>query len=112
MKNLTLSEIQKEVDDWANQFEKPYFGPLSMVAALTEELGEVARVMNIMYGDKNKKDSEAEKHLENEVGDLFFSLICLANSEKIDLTGAFNKNMDKLNSRDKNRWKKKDVEIK
>ncbi len=52
----TISQIQKDVDDWAQQFEKPYFSPLSMVATMTEECGEVARIMNYLFGDKKKKD--------------------------------------------------------
>ena len=103
----TLSQIQKEIDDWANQFTKPYFEPLSRMAAMTEEVGEVARVMNNIYGDKKKKDDENEKHLEEELGDLLFTLVCMANAEKIDLSKAFERKMDKVTNRDNNRWERK-----
>lgn len=106
-KEITLSLAQKEVDDWASQFAKPYFEPLSRMAAMTEEVGEVARVINNMYGDKKKKDDENEKHLEEELGDLLFTLTCMANAEGIDLTKAFERKMDKVTKRDSNRWEKK-----
>ncbi len=69
----SLDQIQKEVDVWAHQFEKSYFSPLSMVATKAEELGKVTRVVNILYGDKNKKDSEMFKDLQEELGDLMFT---------------------------------------
>lgn len=107
MENKTLVNIQKEIDDWANQFTKPYFEPLSRMAAMTEEVGEVARVINNMYGDKKKKDEENEKHLEEELGDVLFTLVCMANAEGIDLSKAYEKKMDKVLKRDSNRWEKK-----
>lgn len=73
----TISQIQKEVDDWAQQFEKPYFSPLSMVATMTEEVGEVARVINHLYGDKKKKDGETLKDLEDELADLLLQSFVL-----------------------------------
>jgi len=102
----TLEQIQNEVDVWAHQFEKPYFSPLSMIATMAEELGEVARVVNIMYGDKNKKDREALKSLEEELGDLLFTIICLANDQKISLSDAHEKKLAKLYGRDNNRFEK------
>jgi len=77
------------------------------MACLTEEVGEVARVMNCLYGDKNKKTEEEEKHLIEELGDLLFSLICIANDNKIDLDEALKLKFEKINSRDINRWKHK-----
>lgn len=103
----TISEIQKEVDDWAQQFEKPYFSPLSMIATMTEELGEVSRVVNNLYGDKKKKDGEMLKDLEEELGDLLFTIICMANDQKISLNAAHNRKIGKLYNRDNNRFKKK-----
>ncbi len=103
----TISEIQKEVDDWAQQFEKPYFSPLSMLATMTEELGEVSRVVNCMYGDKNKKNGESLKALEEELGDLLFALICMANDQEISLDSAFTKKMEKVYQRDNNRFVRK-----
>ncbi len=106
-KEKTLTQIQKEVDEWANQFKTPYFAPLSRMAAMTEEVGEVARVINNMYGDKKRKDSENEKNLKEELGDLLFTLVCMANAEGVDLLDSFERKMDKVLKRDNNRWEKK-----
>lgn len=108
MKDKTLYQVQTEVDDWANGFIEPYFPPLSRMAAMTEEVGEVARVINRMYGSKKNKDGELIKDLEEELGDLFFTLVCMANAEKIDLTRAYERKMDKVSSRDNNRWERKE----
>lgn len=108
MENLTLEKLQELIDEWANQFEKPYFSPLSRMAALTEETGELARVMNRMYGDKPEKTNEEIKNLEEEIGDLLFSLICNANAEGISLTDCIKKKMDKVYKRDTNRFIKKE----
>ena len=105
---MELKELQKAVDDWANQFEKPYFSPLSLMACITEEVGEVARVMNNLYGDKKKKVDEEEKHLVEEVGDLIFTIVCLANANGISLEDAIKQKFEKVNTRDINRWKHKD----
>lgn len=102
----SLEQMQEEIDIWAHQFEKPYFSPLSMVATMAEELGEVARVVNIIYGDKNKKDSETLKSLEEELGDLMFTIICLANEENISLSNAYELKLSKLYGRDNNRFNK------
>lgn len=103
----TISQIQKDVDDWAQQFEKPYFSPLSMVATMTEECGEVARVMNHLYGDKKKKDDENLQDLEDELADLLFTIICIANDQNISLTDAHERKLQKIYNRDSNRFKKK-----
>ena len=103
----SLEKMQNEVDVWARQFKKPYFSPLSMIATMTEELGEVARLINIMYGDKNKKSSETLKSLEEELGDLMFTIICLANDQNISLSAAHEKKLEKLYVRDNNRFEKK-----
>jgi Predicted pyrophosphatase len=108
MEEKTLNEIQNEIDTWANQFTKPYFEPLSRMAALTEEVGEVARVLNLMYGDKKRKDGELLKDLEEEIGDLLFSMVCMANAEKINLTEAYKRRMDKAVKRDNNYFEKND----
>lgn len=104
-KNLT--QMQKEIDNWVQQYEKPYFSPLSLMAALMEEVGEVARVMNIMYGDKPAKECENLINLQEELGDALFSLICIANSSEISLNVAYLQKIEKLNNRDSNRFKKK-----
>ncbi|MDD2409820.1 MAG: nucleotide pyrophosphohydrolase [Bacilli bacterium] len=105
--NKTLNDIQAEIDEWANQFTKPYFEPLSRMAAITEEVGELARVINTMYGDKKSKDGEIIKDLEEEIGDLLFTLVCMANAEKIDLMVAYERKMAKVLKRDNNRFERK-----
>jgi NTP pyrophosphatase (non-canonical NTP hydrolase) len=107
MEDKTLKQVQNEVDDWANQFAKPYFEPLSRMACMTEEVGEVARVINRMYGDKKNKSDENIKDLEEELGDVLFTLVCMANAEEIDLTKAYDRKMDKVLKRDTNRFKKR-----
>lgn len=107
MKDKTLKDVQLEIDNWANQFKKPYFEPLSRMAAMTEEVGEVARVLNRMYGDKKSKDGENLKNLEEELGDLLFTLVCMANAEQIDLTNAYERKMAKVLKRDNARFEKK-----
>lgn len=94
----TLEEIQRETDTWANQFEKPYFSPLSMVATMTEECGEVAKVMDHLYGSKNKKDNNELKNLGDELGDLLFTIVCIANDSEISLEEAWIKKLEKLYS--------------
>lgn len=103
----TMQAMQAEVHEWASQFKKPYFDPEWMLASMVEEVGEVARELNHQYGDKKKKATEAENHLSDELADLLFSIICLANSEKIDLSIAYEKMMDKILKRDQNRFEKK-----
>lgn len=103
----TISQIQKDIDDWTQQFEKPYFSPLSMVATMTEECGEVARVMNYLFGDKKKKDGETLKDLEDELADLLFTIICIAIDQNISLSEAHERKLEKLYNRDNNRYKKK-----
>lgn len=104
---ITLKQMQEEIDSWASQFKTPYFAPLSRMAAMSEEVGEVARVVNHMYGDKKKKDQESLKDLEEELGDLLFTLTCMANAEGIDLTEAYERKMNKVTKRDTDRFEKK-----
>lgn len=104
----TLEQIQQEVDDYISQFKEGYFSPLAMLARLTEELGELAREVNHYYGEKPKKNTETEKTIEEELGDLLFVLICFANSQGIDLQEAHDRVMHKFNTRDKDRWTKID----
>ncbi|WP_203361910.1 nucleotide pyrophosphohydrolase [Bacillus sp. REN10] len=106
----TLKEMQKEVDDYIGQFKEGYFSPLAMLARLTEELGELAREINHHYGEKPKKASEQPKTIEEELGDLQFVITCLANSLNIDLQTAHERVMEKFNTRDKDRWTKKEEE--
>lgn len=103
----TLREYQKLIDDWAQTFKKPYWEPLSQLARLSEEVGELARVLNHKYGDKPKKPTEEPDDLEGELGDILFDLICLANSEGIDLGESLEKVLTKAQVRDKDRFEKK-----
>ncbi|MDP4083861.1 MAG: nucleotide pyrophosphohydrolase [Bacillota bacterium] len=105
-KDKTLKDLQKEVDTYISQFKEGYFSPLAMLARMTEELGELAREVNHFYGEKPKKTSEDEKTMAEELGDLFFVLICFANSLNIDLTETHEYVMNKFNTRDKDRWTK------
>ncbi|MGQ4664353.1 nucleotide pyrophosphohydrolase [Metabacillus halosaccharovorans] len=103
-----MKDLQKEVDDYIGQFKEGYFSPLAMMARITEEVGELAREINHSYGEKPKKTSEEEKKIEEEIGDVLFVLICLANSLQIDLEQAHNLVMEKFNTRDKDRWTRKE----
>ncbi|KMK76418.1 nucleotide pyrophosphohydrolase [Alkalihalobacillus pseudalcaliphilus] len=104
MKEQSMQDMQKRVDEYIGQFKEGYFSPLAMLARLTEELGELAREVNHYYGEKPKKSDEEEKSMEQEMGDLLFVLICLANSLHIDLDEAFDLVMNKFETRDKDRW--------
>lgn len=105
--NKTIRDLQMEVDTYISQFKEGYFSPLAMLARMTEELGELAREVNHFYGEKPKKTSEVERTIEEELGDLFFVLICFANSLHIDLEQAHDYVMHKFATRDKDRWTKK-----
>ncbi|MEK5061261.1 nucleotide pyrophosphohydrolase [Paenibacillus shunpengii] len=106
----SLAEIQREVDRYISQFKEGYFSPMTMLARMTEEVGELAREVNHEYGEKPKKSTEADNSIELELGDILFITLCFANSLGIDLTEAHNKVMHKFNTRDANRWTKKDTE--
>ena len=104
MKNneITIREAQKMVDDWIKTYGVRYFSELTNMAVLTEEVGELARIMARKYGDQSFK--EGEKHdLGDEMGDVLWVLMCLANQTGIDLTEALKKNIEKKTSRDKTR---------
>lgn len=107
MANKTLAECQKAVDDWAQTLEQPYWTPLSQLARLIEEVGELARIYNHKYGEKIKKPSEQPDNIQDEMGDILFDLICMANTEGIDLSQALENVLDKSKTRDKDRFKKK-----
>jgi NTP pyrophosphatase (non-canonical NTP hydrolase) len=104
---LTLSDLQKRVDTWVQQFEEGYFHPLTNLARLAEEVGELAREINHRFGEKTKKREEPEGDLGMEMADILFVLICMANREGIDLQAAFDRMMAKVETRDENRWIKK-----
>lgn len=96
--------MQAEVDAWINQFEEGYWHPLSMLARLTEEVGELAREINHTYGQKPKKPTEVEGDIALEIGDIMFILICMANRMEIDLEEAFSRMIEKYRVRDSKRW--------
>lgn len=106
----SLRQLQKEIDDILQGYEKPYWEPLSNVARLVEEVGEVARVVNHRYGDKPKKAQEKDDDLEDELADVLWTVICLANQEGIDLDKGMQRAIDKLLVRDKDRFKKKPLD--
>ncbi len=102
-----MKETQRRVDAWISQFEEGYFHPLTNMARLSEEVGELAREINHRFGQKSKKPGEAEGDLAMEIADILFVLICIANREGIDLQEAFDRMMAKVEQRDGARWKKK-----
>jgi NTP pyrophosphatase (non-canonical NTP hydrolase) len=104
MSEPTLHDLQKQVDDYISQFKEGYFQPLSMLARMTEEVGELAREVNHRFGEKPKKTGEADNSIDMELGDILFIIICFANSLNIDLNTAFQQVMHKFNTRDANRW--------
>lgn len=103
-----LSETQRRVDAWISQFEEGYFPPLTNLARLAEEVGELAREVNHRFGRKTRKPEEAEGDLAMELADILFVIICMANREGIDLDAAFERMMAKIESRDRERWRKKE----
>ncbi|MHC5248244.1 nucleotide pyrophosphohydrolase [Enterococcus sp. HY326] len=108
MTERSLSSLQKEIDDYISQFKVGYFSPLAQMARMTEEVGELAREINHYYGEKQKKASEGLKPVSEELADVLVVTLMLANSLDIDLTEAFEKNMEKFNRRDKFRFERKD----
>jgi NTP pyrophosphatase (non-canonical NTP hydrolase) len=104
---MSLKAAQDRVDAWIARYEEGYFDPLTNLARLTEEVGELAREINHRFGQKTKKPDEAEGDLALELADILFVLICLANREGIDLEDAFDRMMDKVEARDEHRWTKK-----
>jgi NTP pyrophosphatase (non-canonical NTP hydrolase) len=101
---MSFAPIQKEVDEWISQFEEGYFAPLPMLARLTEEVGELARVLMHRYGGKKPKHGEPEGDLGEEIADAMFVLICMANSMNVNLDEAFEAMMAKYRQRDSDRW--------
>ena len=102
MEEITIREAQKMVDSWIKIYGVRYFSELTNMAVLTEEVGELARIMARKYGDQSFK--EGEKHnLGDEMADILWVLMCLANQTGVDLTEALKKNIEKKTSRDKNR---------
>jgi NTP pyrophosphatase (non-canonical NTP hydrolase) len=102
---MTIKEAQQEVDNWINTIGVRYFNELTNMAQLTEEVGEVARIIARRYGEQSEKESDKNKDLGEEFADVLFVLICLANQTGVDLTEAFERRMDNKTKRDKDRHK-------
>jgi NTP pyrophosphatase (non-canonical NTP hydrolase) len=101
---MELNEAQARVDAWIGRFEEGYWPPLANLARLTEEVGELARLLNHRFGPKTKKPEELEQDLGEEIADVLFVLIVIANDQGIDLGSALGKVLDKYRIRDGNRW--------
>lgn len=100
---MTLSEAQKQVDEWIKTYGVRYFNELTNLAILTEEVGELARIISRKFGEQSYKESDKNLDLADEMADVLWVLICLANQTGVDLTDAFEKNMQKKIQRDKTR---------
>jgi NTP pyrophosphatase (non-canonical NTP hydrolase) len=105
---MSFAPIQKDVDDYISQFKEGYFPPLEMLARLTEELGELARALSYKSGFKKLKEGERADDVADELCDVIFVAVCLANSLGINLDDAFSAAMKKYRVRDANRWTRKD----
>jgi NTP pyrophosphatase (non-canonical NTP hydrolase) len=102
---LSIREAQALVDKWINSTGVRYFSELTNMAILTEEVGEVARLMSRLYGDQSFKESDKGKELSDELADVLWVLLCIANQTGIDLTTALERNLEKKNMRDARRHK-------
>jgi NTP pyrophosphatase (non-canonical NTP hydrolase) len=100
---MTIQEAQRTVDQWIKTTGVRYFNELTNMAILTEEVGEVARLMSRIYGEQSFKESDKDKQLGDELADVLFVLICIANQTGVDLTSALEKNLEKKTKRDANR---------
>jgi NTP pyrophosphatase (non-canonical NTP hydrolase) len=100
---MTLEEAQKNVDQWIKTTGVRYFSELTNMAILTEEVGEVARLMSRIYGDQSFRETDLNKSLSDELADVLWVLICIANQTGIDLTEALQKNFEKKTRRDAER---------
>ena len=105
---MTIEEAQKTVDKWISTTGVRYFNELTNMAMLTEEVGEVARIMARKYGEQSFKESDKGKELGDELADVLFVLICIANQTGVNLTDALQKNLDKKTKRDGERHKNND----
>src|SRR5215218_5183801 len=100
---MTIQDAQQQVDQWIKTTGVRYFNELTNMAILTEEVGEVARLMSRLYGEQSFKESDKEKNLSDELADVLWVLICIANQTGVDLTEALQKNFEKKTSRDAQR---------
>lgn len=100
---MTIEQAQVTVDDWIKKYGVRYFSELTNMAILTEEVGEMARIIARRYGEQSEKESDKNKDLGDEMADVLWVLLCLANQTGVDLTTAFQKNLDKKTQRDSTR---------
>lgn len=100
---MTIQQAQQQVDNWIKQYGVKYFSELTNMTILTEEVGEVARIIARRYGEQSEKESDKNKDLGDELADVLFVLICLANQTGINLEEAVKKNLDKKTNRDAER---------
>lgn len=100
---MTIEQAQKDVDHWIRTYGVRYFSELTNMAILTEEVGEVARIIARRYGEQSEKESDKNKDLGDEMADVLWVLMCLANQTGVDLTEALRKNIEKKTVRDKDR---------
>ncbi|MFL5766040.1 MAG: nucleotide pyrophosphohydrolase [Bacteroidia bacterium] len=105
MTEITIKQAQKQVDRWIKEHGVRYFSELTNMAILTEEVGEVARVISRQYGEQSARKKDKDKELADELADVFFVLVCLANQTGVDLSLAFEKNLAKKTKRDSKRHK-------
>ena len=103
---ITLTQAQQKVDEWIKTYGVRYFNELTNMAILSEEVGEVARIMSRTYGEQSSKESDLKKQLPDELADVLFVSICIANQTGIDLQEAFVKNLEKKTKRDSRRHNK------
>ena len=100
---MTIKEAQQKIDQWIKQYGVRYYNELTNMAILTEEVGEVARIMARKYGEQSYKKSDEAFNLDDELADVLFVLVCIANQTGIDLDSALERNLQKKTDRDKNR---------
>lgn len=105
MENISIEKAQSLVDEWIKTYGVRYFNELTNMAILTEEVGELARIVARTYGEQSFKDSDKNKNLSDEMADVLWVLLCMANQIGVDLTDAFIKNLEKKTLRDKTRHK-------
>jgi NTP pyrophosphatase (non-canonical NTP hydrolase) len=104
---MSLAAYQKQIDDMLQAYEKPYWHPLSQLARLAEEVGEVSRILNHQFGDKPKKPDEEHEKLEDELADVLYAVLCIANGQGVQLDKPLEQAIAKLETRDVGRFAKK-----
>lgn len=102
-KDVSIQEAQEQVDQWIKTYGVRYFSELTNMAILSEEVGEVARIIARRYGEQSEKESDRSKDLGDEMADVLWVLMCLANQTGVNLTEAFQRNLEKKTERDKDR---------